>query len=173
MSNFKEDLKRVKAFIFDVDGVFSSSIIMLHPSGELMRTMNIKDGFAVHYLMKLGYPVAIITGGNSEPVRERFRNLGIKDIYLNSREKIIDFEDFRQKYDLNPADILYMGDDLPDLPVMKAVGFPTCPSDAVDEIKSISSYISHKSGGDGCVRDIIEQVLRLHGKWMLDEAFSW
>jgi 3-deoxy-D-manno-octulosonate 8-phosphate phosphatase (KDO 8-P phosphatase) len=173
MSNFKEDLKRVKAFVFDVDGVFSKSIIILHPSGDLMRTMNIKDGYAVHYLMKLGYPIAIISGGNSESVRDRFSKLGIKDIYLNSHVKTVDFENFRQKYDLDPADVLYMGDDLPDLPVMKSVGFPTCPADAVDEIKSVSSYISDKSGGEGCVRDIIEQVLKLHGKWMLDEAFSW
>ena len=173
MSNFKEDLRKVKAFIFDVDGVFSTSKVILHPSGDLMRTMNIKDGYAVHYLMKIGYPVAIITGGNSESVRERFIKLRVKDVYLSSRDKMDDFNDFINKYGLNADEILYMGDDLPDLPVMQAVGFPTCPSDAVEEIKAISRYISDKEGGEGCVRDVIEQVLRLHEKWMLNEAFSW
>ena len=173
MGNFKEDLRRVKAFIFDVDGVFSASEILLHPSGELMRTMNIKDGFALQYTINKGYSVGIITGGNSESVRTRFQNLGVTDIYMKSRIKMNDFNDFLFKHKLDPGDILYMGDDLPDYEVMKSVGFPTCPSDAVEEIKAISKYISDKPGGEGCVRDIIEQVLRLHGKWMDDDAFKW
>ena len=173
MSNFKEDLKKVKAFIFDVDGVFSSSEIMLHPSGELMRTMNIKDGFALQYTIKKGYPVAIITGGNSEAVKSRFQNLGIRDIYLKSGNKMDDFNDFICRHGLKAENVLYMGDDLPDYEVMKRVGFPTCPSDAVEEIKAISRYISDKPGGQGCVRDVIEQVLRLHGKWMEKDAFKW
>jgi 3-deoxy-D-manno-octulosonate 8-phosphate phosphatase (KDO 8-P phosphatase) len=173
MSNFKEDLARVKAFIFDVDGVFSSTKVLLHPSGEIMRTMNIKDGFAVFYTIRKGYPIGIISGGNTHSVRIRFTNLGITDIYLESSNKIVDFNDFIRKYDLLPENILYMGDDLPDFEVMKMVGFPTCPSDAVEEIKAISSYISDKAGGEGCVRDVIEQVLRLQGKWMDDDAFHW
>jgi 3-deoxy-D-manno-octulosonate 8-phosphate phosphatase (KDO 8-P phosphatase) len=173
MGNFKEDLRRVKAFIFDVDGVFSTSKVILHPSGDMMRTMNIKDGFACFYLIKKGYPVAIITGGNSEAVRLRFERLGIKDIYLQSSDKLKDFEDFIQKYKLDPENVLYMGDDLPDYPVMKKVGLPTCPADAVEEIKSVSRYISDRNGGEGCVRDVIEQVLRVNGKWMDTEAFSW
>jgi len=173
MSNFKEELSKVKAFIFDVDGVLSDAKIYLHPGSELMRSMNIKDGYAIQYAIRKGYPICIITGGNSRAVEERFRNLGIKDIYLRSRNKLDDLQDFLAKYDFGPENILYMGDDLPDYPVMKEIGFPTCPSDAVEEIKSVSMYISDKPGGEGCVRDVIEQVLRLQGKWMEADAFTW
>lgn len=173
MSNFKEELRNVKAFIFDVDGVLSDAKIYLHPGGELMRSMHIKDGYAIHYALRKGYPVCIITGGNSGAVEERFRNLGVRDIYLKSRDKVVDMKDFAGKHDLGPQQILYMGDDLPDYQVMQEVGFPTCPADAVEEIKSISLYISDKTGGDGCARDVIEQVLRLHGRWMEADAFTW
>lgn len=173
MSNFKEDLTKVKAFVFDVDGVFSTSKVILHPSGDLMRTMNIKDGYAVYYAIRKNYIFCIISGGTSESVRTRFQNLGISDIYLGSHNKKKDFKDFLGKYNLDPEDVLYMGDDLPDYEVMKLAGVPTCPSDAVEEIKAISSYISDRSGGEGCVRDVIEQVLRLQGKWMDGDAFSW
>jgi 3-deoxy-D-manno-octulosonate 8-phosphate phosphatase (KDO 8-P phosphatase) len=173
MSNFKEELRNVRAFIFDVDGVLSDAKIYLHPGGELMRSMHIKDGYAIHYALRKGYPVCIITGGNSGAVEERFRNLGVRDIYLKSSDKVKDMRDFAVKYDLGPENILYMGYDLPDYRVMQEVGFPTCPADAVEEIKSISLYISDKSGGDGCARDIIEQVLRLHGRWMESDAFTW
>lgn len=173
MANFKEDLRKVKAFVFDIDGVFASSKVILHPDGDMMRTMNIKDGFACFYLIKKGYPVAIITGGNSESVRWRFERLGIKDIFIKSSDKLRDFEQFISKYNIDPENVLYMGDDLPDYPVMRKVGIPTCPADAVEEIKAISRYISDKNGGEGCVRDVIEQVLRLNGKWMDTEAFSW
>ncbi|MCK4921395.1 MAG: HAD-IIIA family hydrolase [Bacteroidales bacterium] len=173
MTNFKGDLRKVKAFIFDVDGVFATSKVLLHPNGELMRTMNIKDGFACFYLVKKGIPVAIITGGDSESVKTRFEKLGIKDIYMKSSDKLKDFQDFINKYGLKAEEILYMGDDLPDYPVMKEVGFPTCPADAVEEVKAISNYISDKNGGEGCVRDVIEQVMRLNGQWMEGEAFIW
>ncbi len=173
MSNFKEELGKVKAFVFDVDGVLSSAKIYLYPDSELMRSMNIKDGFALQYAVRKGYPVCIITGGNSAAVEQRFRTLGIKDIYLKSRNKEEDLEDFLSGKDFGLENILYMGDDLPDYRVMKKVGFPTCPSDAVEEIKSISVYISDKAGGEGCVRDVIEQVLRLQGNWMHEEAFTW
>ena len=173
MSNFKEELRKVKAFVFDVDGVLSDAKIYLHPGNELMRSMNIKDGYAIQYAIRKGYPICIITGGNSVAVEERFRNLGVTDIYLRSRDKMEDLRDLLSKYDLEAENILYMGDDLPDYLVMKEVGFPTCPSDAVEEIKSLSMYISDKSGGEGCVRDVIEQVLRLQGKWMEPDAFTW
>lgn len=172
-SNIKEDLKKVKAFLFDVDGVFSSPEILLHPSGELMRTMNIRDGYALQYAIKKNYPVGIITGGNTESVKMRFQKLGVNDIYMMSYNKMADFMDFITKYNLTPDDILYMGDDIPDYEVMKKAGFPACPADAVEEIKAVSRYISDKSGGQGCVRDIIEQVLRLHGKWMENDASFW
>jgi len=173
MINFKEDLAKIKAFLFDVDGVFSSAKVMLHPSGEIMRTMNIKDGFAIFYTLRKGYPIGIISGANTVSVRLRFTRLGITDIYFESKNKLVDYNHFIQKYDLQPEQVLYMGDDLPDYEVMKAVGFPACPSDAVEEIKAICSYISDKAGGEGCVRDVIEQVLRLQGKWMDEEAFHW
>ncbi len=173
LRNYKQDLMHVKAFAFDVDGVFTDGSVYLYPEGEFIRSMNIKDGYAVQYCVKQGYPVAVITGGNSDVIRKRFLYLGVTDIYLKSTDKLQDYEDFRFKYQLNHENILYMGDDLPDYEIMKKVGIPTCPSDAVEEIKQISSYISDKNGGHGCVRDVIEQVLRLHNKWMIEGAIQW
>jgi 3-deoxy-D-manno-octulosonate 8-phosphate phosphatase (KDO 8-P phosphatase) len=173
MSNFKGDLNAVRAFVFDVDGVFTDGNVYLHPSGDMMRSMNIKDGYAIQHAIKQGYIICIISGGRSESVRTRFKKLGVTDIYLGSNYKMDDFEDFLYKYSLKAENILYMGDDLPDYEIMKEVGMPTCPLDAAQEIKNISRYISDKKGGEGCVRDIIEQVLRLQGKWLNDEAFIW
>ena len=173
MTNFKEGLQAVKAFAFDVDGVLSDPKVYLHPSGELLRSMNTKDGYALQYAVKRGYPIAIITGGTSESVALRFRGLGITDIYLASSNKTDDFNDFLFKYGLKPEQVLYMGDDLPDYEVMKKAGVPCCPSDAVEEIKSVAHYISPFGGGSGCVRDVIEQVLRLHGRWLDGKSFIW
>ena len=173
MSNLKESFSRVKAFAFDVDGVFTNGNVLLHPGGEYVRMMNIKDGYAVQYCIKAGYPVAIITGGFSRMVKKRFVYLGVKDIYMRSTNKTEAFEVFRKKYGLLAENILYMGDDIPDFEVMTQSGIPVCPSDAAEEIKEIAVYISHQRGGEGCVRDVVEQVLRLHGKWMKDGAFLW
>jgi len=166
MAFFKEDLMKVKAFVFDVDGVLSTESMNIDSDGGLQRTANTKDGYAIQYAVKKGYPVAIITGGVSQAVELRYRGLGVENMYMGSKDKIEDFKDLVTRYDLNPAEILYMGDDLPDFEVMKQVGIPTCPANAVEQIKSISSYISDKEGGHGCVRDVVEQVLRAHGKWM-------
>jgi 3-deoxy-D-manno-octulosonate 8-phosphate phosphatase (KDO 8-P phosphatase) len=166
MTNFKEDLQRVKAFAFDVDGVFTDGKIYLYSKDEFVRAVNIKDGYALRYAVNKGYPVAIITGGNSETLKTRFQKLGITDIYMNITDKVDSFKDFYFKYDLDPHNILYMGDDIPDFQVMQECGIPTCPADSAVEIKSISKYISHYNGGEGCVRDVIEQVLRLQGNWM-------
>jgi len=163
--NFKEMLALVKAFVFDVDGVFTDGTIIIHPSGELLRTSNTRDGYAVGVAVGRGFPVAIISGGKSDAVGVRFRGLGVQDIYLGVADKMIALEDFRKKYDLELANLLYMGDDLPDLEVMKLVGVPTCPHDATYEVKQVAVYISSFNGGRGCVRDVIEQVLRLNGKW--------
>jgi 3-deoxy-D-manno-octulosonate 8-phosphate phosphatase (KDO 8-P phosphatase) len=168
---FKEELSRVRAFAFDVDGVFSDGILLMDPNGELTRSMNIKDGFAMHLAARKGYPIAIITGGNSEQVRKRFNMLGVHDVYLKSSSKLVDFMHFCNKYDIDPGDVLYMGDDLPDYPVMQKAGFPACPADAVPEIKQIARYVSAFRGGHGCVRDVLEQVLRVHGVWMSDDSF--
>jgi len=173
MPDIKNQLNQVKAFAFDVDGVFTNGTVLLHPGGEFIRMMNIKDGFAIQHAVKMGYPVAIITGGYSKMVRKRFEYLGVKDIYMKSGNKIQAFQAFGAKYKLDPVSILYMGDDLPDYEVMKMAGFAACPSDAATEIKEISAYISHRNGGEGCVRDIVEQVLRLHNKWMNDFSFVW
>lgn len=171
--NFKEELKNVKAFAFDVDGVFSSASVILHPSGEMLRTSNIKDGYAIFHAVKMGFPIAIITGGDSEIVKDRFLKLGVKHVYLKSQDKMVDFRDFLEKENLKPEDILYMGDDIPDYPVLSAVAIPTCPEDAAVEIKSVSKYISHRKGGEGCVRDVVEQVMRSQNKWMNADSFSW
>ncbi len=165
MDNFKEKLNEVKAFVFDVDGVFSKATIALQPDGDLTRSMNTKDGYAVQFAVKKGYPVAVITGGRSEALKKRFNDLGITDVYLNSPDKCDDFDDFAMKYDIDPESVLFMGDDMPDYDVMQKVGIPVCPADAVIEIKAISLYISDKKGGEGCVRDIIEQVLRTQKNW--------
>ncbi|HBG88539.1 MAG: HAD hydrolase family protein [Bacteroidales bacterium] len=171
MTNFKEDLMQVKAFAFDVDGVLSSDIISMHPTGEPMRTSNIKDGFALQKAAKLGYPIAIITGGNSEAVRKRYSDLGVKDIYMAASHKVDEFNDWIEKRGLKPENVMYMGDDLPDYHVMKMVGVPVCPADAVEEIKSLCKYISDRKGGRGCARDVIEQVLRAHGRW--GSVYEW
>jgi 3-deoxy-D-manno-octulosonate 8-phosphate phosphatase (KDO 8-P phosphatase) len=173
MPEFKNLLHQVNAFVFDVDGVFTNGAVLLHPGGAFIRMMNIKDGFAVQHAVKLGYHIAIITGGYSRMVKKRFSYLGVKDIYMRSYNKTKAFDDFCGKHSLDPANILYMGDDLPDYEVMKRAGIAACPADAAEEIKEIAAYISHKKGGEGCVRDIIEQVLRLQGKWMNDFTFTW
>ena len=163
--NFKEDLTNIKAFVFDVDGVLAKQTLYLHPTGEFMQSVNTKDGFIMQYAIKKGYQIGIITGGNIESMKKRFLNLGLEHIYMASKDKIADFNDFLAKTDIKKEEILYMGDDIPDLEVMKIVGMPTCPADAVPEIKNISKYISIYKGGESCVRDVIEQVLRVQGNW--------
>ena len=173
MANFKEKLNNIKAFAFDVDGVFTDGQVYLMPGSEFVRAMNIKDGYAVQHCVKMGYPVAIISGGASEEVKRRFVKLGVTDIYLSSRNKIDDYEDFCYKYGFDNSQILYMGDDVPDYRVMQKAGASACPADAAVEIQEIADYISHNDGGHGCVRDVIEQVLRLQDKWLNEEAFEW
>ncbi|MBK8882226.1 MAG: HAD hydrolase family protein [Bacteroidales bacterium] len=173
MANFKEDLVRVKAFIFDIDGVLSTQTIALNVFGVPNRTVNLRDGYAIQLAVRKGYPVCVISGGSSKEYRKRLRSLGVTDIYLNSRSKLEHFNAFLKKYELNKNDVLYMGDDIPDYKVMKEVGLPVCPSDADSEIRQVAAYVSDKKGGEGCVRDVIEQVLRLHNKWMDTDAFTW
>jgi 3-deoxy-D-manno-octulosonate 8-phosphate phosphatase (KDO 8-P phosphatase) len=173
MANFKEDLARVKAFIFDIDGVLSLQTINLNTFGVPLRTVNLRDGYALQLAVKKGYSVGVISGGNSKEYAKRLKRLGVKDIYLNSRHKMNDFNHFVAKYKLERANVLFMGDDIPDYQVMKEAGIPVCPSDADSEIKQISSYLSDRRGGEGCVRDVIEQVLRLNNDWMDSEAYTW
>ncbi|MFO7616127.1 MAG: HAD hydrolase family protein [Bacteroidales bacterium] len=165
MNYFKEDLRRIRAFVFDVDGVISPNEVVLHPSGDMMRTVSTRDGFAIQMALKRGFKVAIITGARSESIRKRFTDLGDVAVYLASADKVADLNDFITRQGVSADQILYMGDDLPDYEVMRLVGIPTCPSDAVPDIQSIALYISNLPGGSGCVRDIIEQVMRAQGCW--------
>lgn len=166
--NYKEYLSQISTFIFDVDGVLTDGSIQISTSGELLRTMNIKDGYAMKHAIEKGFTVCVISGGNNEGVRHRLKGLGLTDIYLGCPDKVEQMEEFFDIYEIKPDVVLYMGDDLPDLYSMKKVALPCCPQDAVAEIKEISRYISHKKGGKGCVRDVIEQVMKVQGKW-LDE----
>lgn len=158
---------------FDVDGVLSADMVTLYPSGEPMRTINIKDGYALQLAVKHGYHIAIITGGRTEAVRIRYAGLGITDLYLGSSVKIHDYNDFIAKYNLKNEEVLYMGDDIPDAEIMRHCGLPCCPADAAPEIKALSRYISHNPGGYGCGRDVVEQVMKAQGKWMTGDAFGW
>ncbi|HEX8516529.1 MAG TPA: HAD-IIIA family hydrolase [Bacteroidia bacterium] len=173
MENFKTKLTRVKAFLFDVDGVLTDGSVTLMPDGEQVRIMNIKDGYALQLAVKKGYKIAIISGGRSEMVRTRLNKLGITDVYLGIESKVDTYKEFLEIHELSADEILYMGDDIPDYEVMKRVGIPTCPKDSVQEIKDISIYISHQDGGKGAVRDVIEQVLKVQGKWKDHDGFIW
>jgi len=170
--NYKEHLNDINTFMFDVDGVFTDGSLLIDNNGDLLRTMNVKDGYAVKIALTQGYNVCIITGGNNEAVKSRLNGLGVEDIYLNSHDKVIAFKDYMSKKKVTSEQILYMGDDLPDIPVMNRIGLPTCPQDAVSEVKAASKYISHINGGKGCVRDVIEQVLKVQDKWPTNEERS-
>ncbi len=168
------DLKKIRALFFDVDGVLSTETIEMHPNGEPMRTVNIKDGYALQHAVKCGLIIAIITGGKTENMRIRYEGLGIKDVFLGVSVKIKKYNELKEAYGLKDEEILYMGDDVPDYEVMKECGLPCCPNDAATEIKEISTYISHREGGRGCVRDVVEQVLKAQGLWMHNsKAFGW
>lgn len=173
MSTIDYDLKKIKSFVFDVDGVLSPDSIPLSPQGVPMRMVNIKDGYALNLAVRHGYGIAIITGGDSEAVRLRFERLGIKDIYMKSRIKIHDFNDYITRTGYKPEEIMYAGDDIPDYQVMQSVGLSVAPADAAYEIRNIAKYISHCKGGEGVARDVIEQVLKVQGNWMSEEAFGW
>ena len=161
---------RIRAFAFDVDGVLTDGGILADLSGELYRVFDSKDGMAIRMAVMKGYHMTIITGGRSESIRQRFGSCGIKpeDVYLRSRAKIEDFEDFCRRHGLEPDEVMYFGDDLPDIPVMTACGCGACPSDAVEEVKEIAGIISSKPGGKGCAREIIQMVMKEQGKWELD-----
>ncbi len=168
------DLTKIRALVFDVDGVLSAETIPMSMEGEPMRTVNIKDGYALQLAVKCGLHVAIITGGRSEAIRKRYEGLGVKDIYMGASVKTNEYADLLAKYELIPEEVLYMGDDIPDYDVLRMVGLPCCPADAAPEIKAICKYISHRKGGYGCGRDVVEQVLRAQGKWMSHaDAFGW
>lgn len=171
MNNY---LTKIRALVFDIDGVLSASNINMDHEGQPVRSLNIKDGYAIQLAVKRGLHVAIITGGKTENVRKRYEGLGVQDIYMGVSMKLEVYDAFKQKYGIKDEEVMYMGDDIPDYEVMQACGLPCCPADAAQEIKDISLYISPYIGGYGCGRDIIEQVLKAQGKWKIDKiAFGW
>jgi len=173
MTNYKEDLSGITTFIFDYDGVLTNGVVLITNSGDQLRTGHVKDGYALQLAIKSGYRVAVISGGYSESMRHRCNALKLTDVFLGVENKIRVFEDYIQSIGVSPKEVLYMGDDIPDYQVMLRVGMPVCPADAAEEIRKISRYISHFNGGEGCVRDIIEQAMKIQGKWMNGNAFHW
>ncbi len=166
--NILQQFKPIKLFALDVDGVLTNGSLLLLQDGQMARSMNIRDGFALQLAIKKGYQIHVISGGKDEAVRNRLNNLGVKDVLLGVTNKSAALVEFVQKNSLKWEEVLFMGDDIPDLQVMKISGLACCPSDAAPEIKAVSHYISPLNGGNGCVRDIIEKVLKLNGHWDLD-----
>ena len=166
MDSYKTRLKDITTFILDVDGVMTNGKIIYTHDGKIDRQFYAKDGYAIKYAISKGYRIAIIPGGMQENVRTRLNSLGVEDVFLKAFNKIEVYEKFIEEKKIDPKNILYMGDDNPDLDVLKVVGISSCPNDASVDVKSICDYISHKDGGMGCVRDVIEQVMRIHKKWI-------
>lgn len=173
VKNYKELLKNITTMIFDYDGVFTDGKVILTESGEQLRTANVKDGYALQLAVKKGYRIAVISGGTSQSIVHRMHGLKIMDVFIKVEHKIHVFNHYMKKHNLNKSEVLFMGDDIPDLQIMKEAGVRICPADAAEEIKSLSHYISHLNGGEGCVRDIVEQVLKVQGNWLNDDAFIW
>jgi len=173
MSNYKEKLLKVNTFIFDYDGVLTNGTVILMSDGDALRTANVKDGYAMQLAIKKNYRIAIISGGYSESIKRRFDSLKVKDVFLGVDKKIDVFNNYLDEHKLEQENVLFMGDDIPDYEIMLKAGVPTCPADAAEEIKGKAIYISHFPGGQGCVRDIIEQVLKVQGKWMNDDTYHW
>ena len=165
--SYKEIMNGITTLIFDIDGVLTDGSVFVTNTGEMLRTMNIRDGFALKAAVESGYNVCVISGGSNEGVRVRLRNLGITNIHLGCHDKVEMYKEYIKLYGIQPEQVMYMGDDIPDFHVMKLVGLPTCPQDASPEIKAISKYISHKNGGKGAVREVIEQVMKVQGKWTM------
>ena len=165
--SYKEIMNDITTFIFDIDGVLTDGSVFVTNEGEILRTMNIRDGYALKAAVESGYNVCIISGGSNEGVRVRLRNLGISDIHLGSPDKVETYKEYIELYNIQPDQVMYMGDDIPDYHVMQLVGLPVCPQDASPEIKAISKYISHKNGGKGAAREVIEQVMKVQDKWNL------
>lgn len=174
MSKTNYNLSLIKAFVFDVDGVLSPSTVPVYSNGESCRMMNVKDGYAIQLAMKLGYKVAIITGAKSDLIKVRYNALGVKDVFIGVENKITVYNQWVAENNLAQESVAYMGDDIPDYEVMQTAGFACCPTDAAIDIQRIARYISPYKGGEGCVRDVMEQTLRAQGAWMMDEhAYKW
>jgi len=173
MTNYKELLKNINTFIFDYDGVLTDGSIITLDDGEAYRTTNVKDGYALQLARKKGYRVVVISGAKADCMIHRLKALQIFDVFLGIENKLETFKTYLQKNNIDPSHVLFMGDDIPDYELMLASGLSSCPLDAAEEIKKVARYISHFAGGKGCVRDVIEQVLKVQGKWMNDDAYHW
>ena len=173
MINYKEKLAPVRAFVFDFDGVMTDGSVWVYADRETVRAGNIKDGFAIQYAVKKGYIVAVISGATSASIDNRMRMLGVEQCYMGCGNKIETYERFLATNGLKDSEVLCMGDDLPDYPLLKRAGVSTCPADAAVEIRDMVDYVSIHGGGHGCVRDVIEQVLRLRGDWFHEDAVVW
>ncbi len=174
--NYKELLHQIKVFAFDMDGVLNSGVFQVGADGKPIRNLNSKDGYAIQLAIKKGYPVALISGGHCEGVKRILRGLGLTDIYMRASHKVEAWEDLLAVYEhqgIKAENILYMGDDIPDIPVLKLAGIAACPHNAVPEVRGMVDYVSPRIGGAGCARDVIEQTLKVQDNWMLDEDFSW
>lgn len=163
--SYKTQLKHITTFVFDVDGVLTDGCVLVTTDGELLRKMNVQDGYSIKTAVQKGYHICIITGGTNEGVGIRLRGLGVKDVFLGAHDKKTILLEYLQRHSINAEQVLYMGDDIPDIPAMQMTGLPCAPQNATPEVKAISRYVSHKSGGEGCVRDVIEQVLKVRGDW--------
>jgi 3-deoxy-D-manno-octulosonate 8-phosphate phosphatase (KDO 8-P phosphatase) len=170
--NYKIKMRKISTFIFDVDGVLTNGDVILF-KGEVVRTLNSRDGYALQQAAKEGYSIFVITGGSSEDVKQRMLALGAKEVCLKASNKLDVYKALQEKYGFDDEEVLYMGDDLPDIPVMRAVGLSACPQDAAPDVKAIVDYHSPYPGGRHCVRDVIEQTLRLQNKWLTDGAYHW
>ncbi len=174
--NYKQRLNRIRAFVFDMDGVLTNGVFHVGGDGKPIRNLNSKDGYAIQLAVKKGYTVGLISGGNCDGVKSLLQKAGITDIYMRAASKLDAWSDFLSVYehqDLKPEEIVYMGDDIPDYYLIEAAGVGCCPANAAPEIKQVSDYVSHRNGGEGCVRDIIEQTLKVQNNWMLQGDFAW
>lgn len=173
MINYKEKLHCIRAFVFDFDGVMTDGNVWTFANGETVRAGNIKDGYAIQYAVKKGYTIALISGATSASITNRMSALGVTQIFTGCANKIDTFNQFIKDNQLSNDQVLCMGDDIPDYEIMRQSGVSACPADAAEEIKSIADYISLFPGGKGCVRDVIEQTLRLQNTWFQSDALSW
>ena len=170
--NVLTNFKKIKAFVLDVDGVLTDGSLLLLEDGQMARRMNIKDGYAMQLAIKKGYHILVISGGSSDAVKLRLQKLGVVEVNMNVTDKKTVLLKYMTTYSLEKEQVLYMGDDIPDLLPMQMAGMACCPADAVPEIKNIAHYISVNNGGFGCVRDVIEKVLKLNGHWDMDSSVT-
>ncbi|MFZ9754515.1 MAG: KdsC family phosphatase [Bacteroidia bacterium] len=172
-TNIFEQLAGIRAFVFDIDGVLTAGQVLVTEEGHQLRSVNIKDGYALQHAVKLGYHVAVISGGRSQGMQHRFQGLGLSDIHLGQSHKVEAYEAFKAKHGLSDAQIAYMGDDMPDLPLLERVGLPCCPADACTDVLEAATYISPIAGGYGCARELIERTLKIQGTWLSEESHRW